>query len=120
MLRWLVLPVFLVLAVACSNSGNDGSADGGGGASVCDGKASCNECTACANQILCAGQMNQCQQSSACTGLDQCVAICGADVSCKNDCFTNNPSGVSLYNAWRTCLYCDQCPSDCAGYMTCN
>ena len=120
MVRWLIVLNALVLAIACGNTGNNSSADGGGGASPCDDKDSCNECMTCANQSLCAGQMSQCQQSSACTGLDQCVAICGADVSCKNDCFTNNPSGVALYNAWRICLFCDQCPNDCAGYLSCD
>jgi len=119
MARWLFVLMTLALSFGCFGGGS-GSADGGGGAAVCDGKDSCNECTLCANQNPCASAMNACQQNSACTGLDQCIAICGSDVSCKNDCYNNNPGGLPLYNAWASCLYCDECPSDCAGYMTCN
>ena len=120
MLRWLIVLNALVLVAACGNTGNDGSADGGGGGSVCDGKGSCAECEACAEQGPCAVPKSQCQQSSDCTGLYQCVASCGANLSCQDDCATNIPLGVSLFNAWSTCVFCDQCPSDCAGYQTCN
>ncbi len=114
-----VLPLIAVLLLAaCWQTGGDSDQDGG--VSVCDGKQNCNECLACANANPCAKRASNCTGSAACVAIDECLVICGAAISCQNDCYINNPGGVALYAAWRDCLYCEQCPDDCAGFETCD
>ena len=117
-LLFAVLIFAALLPAACWQAGDDSGSDAG--ASVCDGKESCDDCRTCANNNPCAGRASSCLQSAACVAIDQCIPICGADLSCQNDCYSNNPGGVALYSAWRDCLYCEQCPDDCAGYETCG
>jgi len=107
-------------ASACSLVPADDSATTDAGAAVCDHKGDCNSCVACANQNPCAAAANRCQQNAACVAVDQCKALCGADTACANDCALNNPAGVADYNGWSSCLFCQQCPSDCAGYQSCS
>ena len=95
--------------------------DGGeGGGSNCDGKGVCTDCTQCAAQEYCRAALDNCQQSAACQGLDQCLALCSGAVQCEQDCYAGNQAGRSLHDALRICLLCDACPSDCAGFTTCE
>jgi hypothetical protein len=112
-------------AAAASTTGasasTTGSGSGGADAGTpCDGKKVCAECTACASNQLCADVLTTCNQNPACVGIDQCVQICGVDSDCKQQCYIGNPDGTTDYQAVLTCLYCTQCPSDCAGYVKCN
>ena len=87
---------------ACTVIPKDDGAGGAGGAPACDGK---NDCGAC----------------SACVAIDQCVSqLCGTDLMCKQQCVDQNPNGIAAYDAATRCLYCNQCPSDCAGYRKCE
>ena len=86
----------------------------------CDGKKDCDTCIMCASRSGCAAVQASCLDNSACAGIDQCMSLCGADLGCQQQCYSNNPTGVSAYNAWSDCFYCDQCPSDCRGFQSCN
>jgi hypothetical protein len=120
-MRWLLRALTLVAFVSCgpvSNVASDGGTEAG--QPVCDGKKDCPACSKCASQQLCATRIAACQQNSACQGLDQCINLCVNDVSCKQQCYSSNSQGVSTYEALMTCLMCEQCPSDCAGYRKCS
>lgn len=97
-----------------------GSTGTGVGATPCDGKKDCGACQSCALNVQCANQAAACKQSSSCQGIDQCFAGCGSDAECQSQCYALAPDGESTYRALRTCVFCDQCTSDCAGVMVCN
>jgi hypothetical protein len=135
-LLWLGAALF-TLTSACilgpsgSSSSGTGSGTGGGttsasattgtgGSKPCDGKKDCASCVNCASQVLCVAQIQACNQNSECLGLDQCISICGSDTDCKQQCLNGNPGGVAAYSAAASCLYCQQCSSDCAGYVVCQ
>lgn len=117
--------LLLVLAslAACDISVKDepDAGDAGDAAvSQCDKKNNCDQCQNCAAQKACLKLVVACQQAPDCIGLDQCMKLCGADVSCRQGCSTSNPGGVQLYGTLVNCLSCEQCPSDCAGYYECG
>jgi hypothetical protein len=106
---------------ACTVIPKDDGAGGAGGAPACDGKNDCGACSACASQMLCALELDACNKNSACVAIDQCVSqLCGTDLMCKQQCVDQNPNGIAAYDAATRCLYCNQCPSDCAGYRKCE
>ncbi|MBW2525533.1 MAG: hypothetical protein JRI23_15220 [Deltaproteobacteria bacterium] len=109
-----------LIALAGCYMGKTPSDEGSGGASACDDKGSCQECLACADANPCAQLISNCVTNAACAGLDQCITLCGADTTCQQQCYMNNPTGVSPYNAAQDCRYCDQCPSDCSGIRDCE
>ena len=41
--------------------------------------------------------LGACQDDAACLGLDECIAICGGNVSCEQDCYDTNAVGAPLY-----------------------
>lgn len=114
------MAVALTVVAACASTGNDGTSTGGGNTSVCDGKSSCDTCLECARQNPCQAEVSRCQADSDCVYLDSCVTGCGANVACRSGCTSSNAGAVSKYNALRNCLYCEQCPDDCAGFQTCS
>jgi hypothetical protein len=118
-MRWINALVALTLLGACGPVSSDSASDAST-AKVCDGKKDCNGCQTCAKQQLCASAVAACTQSSACIGLDQCIGLCGADQSCKQQCYGTNADGAAAYDALQNCLICQQCPSDCAGYRYCG
>ncbi|MEP7122382.1 MAG: hypothetical protein ABJE95_15780 [Byssovorax sp.] len=104
-----------------TGTGAGTSGAGGSGAEhPCDGKKDCNACHACALNVQCATLATACAQSSGCNGIDQCFTICGSDADCKGQCYLQNPDGEATYRALLSCIFCDACPSDCAGYTTCS
>lgn len=115
-----------ILGPTTSSSGTGGSSSststttGTGGSKPCDAKGDCASCIQCAAQVQCAAQIQACNNNSECQGLDQCIAVCGSDLACRQQCYDGNPGGVSTYAAASSCLYCQQCPSDCAGYVVCQ
>lgn len=120
-MRWSCVLGLLIGLGGCyvgpPSSGDDNT---GGAGSSCDGKEDCADCLACANAGPCAQLITSCLNSSPCAGIDQCVAICGADAACQDQCLINNPSGRATYEAAQDCRYCQACPSDCAGYRVCD
>lgn len=101
----------------------DSSADAGDAASptTCDTTGQgCASCAQCAGQSACAQVLSACTNDASCVGLDQCLALCGADLECKQQCELGNPVGVTAYDAMTRCLYCEQCPTTCAGYRPCG
>lgn len=134
------IPAFFALAIAlaacqlqlpsgASAAGGDSTSTAstgtsGAGGSVaehpCDAKKNCDACHTCALEVQCATLATECSQSSGCVGIDQCFTICGSDAECKGQCYLQNPDGEALYRALLSCIFCDACPSDCAGYTICN
>lgn len=119
------LHLLLVLASlgACDISPHeepDAGDAGDAAVSECDKKNDCQACQTCAAQKACAKLVTACQQSPDCVGLDQCMKLCGSDVSCRQQCGASNPGGAPTYAALVDCLACDQCPGDCAGYYECG
>jgi hypothetical protein len=119
-------PAGLGLALALSACGiipPDSGTGGGGGStsgSSCDEQDNCVACSSCATEAICRTQLATCQDNSFCLGLDQCIGLCGGMVQCEDDCFAMNSPGANDYVALRECLFCDACPSDCAGQTTCG
>src|SRR5690242_5151408 len=103
-MRIFLASAFVVLITSGCVFGNKPSTSGGGvadaAAPVCDGKKDCNACIACAEQNPCATQFSACANNSVCIGIKNCSDFCGAaNQACKQDCLTNNPDGVSDYEA---------------------
>ncbi|MFO0757703.1 MAG: hypothetical protein U0359_14495 [Byssovorax sp.] len=122
----LTLTAACILGPTSSSSGGTGSgttsstaSSSSGGDTPCDGKGACNTCVDCAGQVQCASQVQACNNNSFCIGLAQCLEVCGTDQTCQQQCYQGNADGVSTYNAMIKCLYCDQCPKDCSGYVNC-
>lgn len=104
---------------ATSTSGS-GGAGGSAAAHPCDEKNNCDTCKSCSLNVQCAALYTACGQSSACIGIDQCFLGCGPDAGCQDQCYLLGPDGEATYRALRACIFCDACPSDCAGYAVCN
>jgi hypothetical protein len=111
--------VVAVLASGCTMANQDDGTSGDAG-NTCDGKNDCGACSECASQVLCAELLSTCVNNAACNGLDVCVTNCGADLDCKQDCVAANPNGAADYEAATRCVYCQECPVDCAGYRVCD
>lgn len=103
---------------AAGSTGAGGSS--GSGSHPCDTKNTCEACQSCALNVQCAAQATACSKNSGCVGIDQCMDFCGSDAECKGQCFLQNPEGELTYRALLACVYCDACPTDCAGYVTCT
>lgn len=115
----LAFAAFL-LCLGCVQKASSGAGGGDAAAPVCDGKKSCSACTTCAQQVQCASLGTACNANAGCVGLDQCYGTCGTDTGCRAQCDLANPSGAADYDALTRCIDCTECPSDCAGYRTCN
>lgn len=86
----------------------------------CDAQSSCDACTMCAAKDACADELAACQGNSSCVGLDECLGLCGSTPDCRAQCESSNLPGVSDYNRAITCLYCQACPTACAGSANCK
>lgn len=93
---------------------------GGANAHPCDKKGDCEACKSCSLEVQCASLAAACNSNSSCVGIDQCFFNCGSDAECKDQCYLQGPEGEALYRSFRACVFCDACPSDCAGYMVCQ
>lgn len=102
-----------------STSGSTG-AGGSVNATPCDKKNDCSACQSCSLNVQCALQAQACQQNSSCLGIDQCFLGCGSDSGCQSQCYALGPDGEATYRALRACIFCDACPSDCAGFTVCK
>lgn len=132
MRRFAALLALGIVLAACqlnlpsgsTGTGSDATGSGGAGGSAvthpCDEKNDCSVCQTCSLNVQCAALATACQQNSACVGIDGCFATCGADAECKDQCYLGGPEGEATYRALRSCIFCDACPSDCAGYATCS
>ena len=101
---------------ATGTSGAGGSAD----PTPCDDKKNCEVCKSCSLNVQCAQEAAICKASSSCQGIDQCFTGCSSDAECQNQCYLLGPDGEAAYRALRKCIFCDACPSDCAGFSTCT
>ncbi len=123
----LILVALAVLAALVNQTscimagqGNDSADAGDAASSSCDHRDSCNSCLQCAQAGPCADLLSDCWNNSACVAIYQCYELCGVDQECKQQCLLSNPLGVDDHNAAEDCQYCQQCPSDCAGYRSCS
>ncbi|AUX41415.1 uncharacterized protein SOCE26_028270 [Sorangium cellulosum] len=85
---------------------------------TCDGSGACGDdrsgCLGCALVGNCEDELGACGDSEACVDFIDCYVVCGTD-ACRQDCATRNPAGAALYRELTTCMYCEECPIDCAG-----
>lgn len=90
-----------VCTAACDQQGLCGDTDSG--------------CSACAVTGACADELAACTGSAEWSDYSNCVASCGMMPSCITGCANQFPNGAALDDALRVCVYCDECPVDCAG-----
>ncbi len=113
----------LDLPSGSSGAGTDATGTtgtGGAAAHPCDNKNSCDTCKSCSLEVQCAKLATACTNDSSCYAIDTCFFNCGSDAQCKEQCYLLGPNGEALYRAFRACVFCDACPSDCAGFMVCQ
>jgi hypothetical protein len=109
-------------------TGGGGSGGGGGaspeeqeGASECERAApACGDCATCATQGPCAEIIAACKSDAGCNALDECLGLCGGDAELCEQCYYTSPEGIDMHNQALACVYCDNCPNDCAGTVTCT
>jgi Stigma-specific protein, Stig1 len=84
---------------------------------VCDGSGVCGDadtgCVSCALTDGCSDELTRCTGDMSCINYVGCVRSCKTP-ACEDGCATTFPAGVPLYDAVLTCLYCTECPVDCA------
>lgn len=120
-----------------SETGTDtqtGTGTGTGYPEVCDsgesggpGTQLCFDCVACASVGECAEEVAACDASqecldvqgcrgscwSSCEGESDCNDTCVGDVDTPGSCYGDSPEGAALYEAFRLCAACEQCPVNC-------
>jgi hypothetical protein len=106
------------------SGGSGGGGSGGGAAGApgeCSTKVVCDDCRTCAVAGPCAAELAACNQSSSCVAIDQCLGLCGAiTAECLELCASQNPGGVSLYDALLGCVDCGACLDPCGTAATCG
>ncbi len=85
---------------------------------ACDFQGACGDsfsgCAGCAANSVCLELFNLCLQSPSCDQLRSCIDTCSPfDPDCKGTCLSESPGGQSLYGTFATCVFCNNCPSDC-------
>ncbi|WP_437513472.1 MXAN_6577-like cysteine-rich protein [Sorangium sp. So ce1099] len=86
---------------------------------VCDGRGLCGEadeggCVQCALEGNCADEVSACTDSEACVNYVSCYRTCPTE-TCREACRAGDPDSAAIYDAISACLYCTECPNDCAG-----
>ena len=85
---------------------------------------SCTECIYTEKALAtCQPQYDACKSEPDCFDLDWCAKQCADDdSSCLNDCAAQFSSGITEYNAFHECLYCDTnaCGTECQFYVQCS
>ena len=91
--------------------------DAAGDATImaCDDRGACQPCVDCANANNCQPQATACIGETACVEALQCMNACGGVRACVDQCLVDHPAGVP----YLTCMFCQACPNDCAGTITC-
>src|SRR5690242_14137467 len=108
-MRRTILSLLVAVIVASCNwpvtSTSSGTGTGGGDAgSSCPQTSTCAACTLCAQNGPCSTLQSACDANSQCLAIDQCYGICGSDASCRQQCVSASPGGVSDYGALLTCI----------------
>jgi hypothetical protein len=102
-------------------SGGEAGGGGGGAPGECAGKVVCDDCRSCAIAGPCAAALAACNQSSSCIAIDQCLGVCGGvTADCLELCASQNPDGVSVYDALLGCVDCGECLDPCGTAVTCG
>ncbi|AUX42558.1 latent transforming growth factor beta-binding protein [Sorangium cellulosum] len=90
------------------------------GAASCDAPdVSCDACNECANEAGCADELDACIIDDFCALFVECMASCGDNDACLEDCAAAYPSGSDLYADYATCVMCDECYVSCGGALSC-
>lgn len=116
-MRW---PFLLMIALAgpcdwpgtAGSTGTTGAGGGDGGTHVNCAASACGDCYTCAINSPCASEAATCQANDGCLFIATCVNGC-PDATCRQGCYAQRPDGVSAYQAFNACAYCEQCP--CTG-----
>ena len=110
-----------------SSSGSGGgssSSSGSGGPTVCDStSADCSTCITCSRtgaDGLCGKPYNDCLANTDCTDFATCVANCAdGDMVCTSNCESFYPTGVPIFDAYASCVICQDCYVICDGASSC-
>jgi len=110
-------------------SGSVASSSGGSMSSSATGQLTgcpeidCPTCLAseCA-KLVCETEYKKCQANPDCVGLEACLAKCGSDLECPQECQKKYPGGAKDYSAKSTCFFCspDACKALCDTTNTCK
>jgi hypothetical protein len=61
----------------------------------------------------CESALNNCVNNQQCLDYYDCAQNCNGDQVCLQNCVNANPTGANLFNAFASCVVCDQCPLNC-------
>lgn len=107
-----------------SSSNGSSSTSGSGGTSTCEAKSTtCSECIECSRKTadgLCTGKYDACLANSDCVNYASCVGNCmDGDAVCKSNCESFYPTGIPIYDAYVSCVICQDCYGKCDGASSC-
>jgi hypothetical protein len=90
-------------------SGGSGGGSGGTCPAVSDSTTTCGMCVSSS----CCTEFSACVNDSSCNSLLSCLDSCAAsDTTCRNNCGSTYPSGITPYNTAVNCVS-SYCPSAC-------
>ena len=75
----------------------------------------CDACitSVCATEQVCGEQVKACAATAECADFDTCLAQCGYDQACKDQCHELFPQGAALWITAVDCVLCHACAKDC-------
>lgn len=110
---------------ATASSSSSTSSSSSSGSPVCDTKSvTCTECTDCSRKSadgLCVTKYNNCLGNMPCVEYAKCVGTCmDGDKVCLSNCESFWPTGIPIYDAYVSCVICQDCYVKCDGANLCN
>lgn len=66
---------------------------------------------------VCKTLFDACEISQPCKTYRGCYQACNWDLTCIANCGPKNLPGAMQWLATMECLYCQECPHDCAAYQ---
>lgn len=107
-----------------SSSSSTSSSSGSSGNSVCDTTSpTCTACTDCSRKSadgLCVDKYNDCLGNMPCFEYAKCVGTCmDGDKVCLSNCESFYPTGIPIYDAYVSCVICQDCYVKCDGASVC-
>ncbi|MBN2531129.1 MAG: hypothetical protein JXR76_32390 [Deltaproteobacteria bacterium] len=85
------------------------------------------DCWTCAKEDYCYQHHINCAADTWCNVILKCIEqSCGppddteSRTRCLSDCVSKTPNGEALFEAYRQCVMCDVCPTQCATEIKCT
>ncbi len=105
-------------------SSSSSSSSSSSGAPVCDTiSTTCSACTDCSRKSadgLCVDKYNDCLGNMPCFEYAKCVGNCmDGDKVCLSNCESFYPTGIPIYDAYVSCVLCQDCYVKCDGASVC-